>query len=44
MPEESARFKYQIDSNDEHATASRLLRMAGSGKHLLELGTVAGSF
>lgn len=43
MPEGSARFKYQIDPNDERATASNVLRMVGNDKHVLELGTAAGS-
>lgn len=43
MSEGSARFKYKIDPNDEHATASRVLRMVGNDKHVLELGTAVGS-
>lgn len=43
MPEGSARYRYQIDPNDELTTASRVLRMVGSGKHVLELGTAVGS-
>lgn len=43
MPEGSARYRYQIDPNDEFATASTVLRMVGCGKHVLELGTAVGS-
>lgn len=43
MTNESDRYAYQINPEEDFTTAARILRLVGTGKRVLELGAASGS-